>query len=195
MYFSCTGYYLNDDCTLIERSVWQVIHVLFFFFQIFLLSCLDSFPHSSSPVNPVEWKKSRLKSGLCSYSYTESLKMSTRVCSGFLLASAVTLFTRLRCEVDQSFTHFLFPGGWSELLWRLPASVGLAGSRWPQPEDLNLQDICRKPSHCVSLNSPKTIKLLDSSNQRFNQIHRPGFLDWHFNLTGTGQDVRSPSVV
>lgn len=75
-------------------------------------------------------EKSRLKSDLCGYSYRESLKMSTRICSGFLLASAVTLITGLRCEVEQSSTHFLCPGGWSESLWHLPASVGLAGSRW-----------------------------------------------------------------
>lgn len=32
----------------------------------------------------------------------------------------------------------------------------------------------------MSLNNPKTIKLLDSSNQRFNESHRPRFLDSHF---------------
>lgn len=90
----------------------------------------------------------------------------------FLLANALTLLTVLCCWVEHGFTRFPCPGGWSGLLWHLHASVGPAGSRWTQPENDNIQDICWKYLCQWIILKPTT------------GFPRPRFHDWRFTLLG-----------
>lgn len=135
------------------------------------MSCSDRFLLSSSPANPVE-QKNQAWCQTWAFTATQNLWRWGEECAVFLLTSAVTLLTVLCWRVAQGFTRFLCPGGWSGLLWHLHASVGPAGSRWTQPENDNIQDICWKYlCHWIILKAT-------------TGFSRPRFHDWRFTLLG-----------